>query len=61
MIFLNFHRILAIENVKKYLVLALLIFDIAFWLYIANQKKAAHHGCSRLHLHQIMNDVDVGN
>jgi hypothetical protein len=39
MAFLNFHRILAVENVKKYLVLALTIFGIAFLLYIANKKR----------------------
>jgi hypothetical protein len=38
MTFLNFHQILANENVKKYLVLALLIFGIAFWLYSQPEK-----------------------
>jgi hypothetical protein len=34
---------LTIENIKNHLILALLIFDIVFWLYIANPKKKATH------------------
>lgn len=30
---------MAIENVKKHMILALLVFNIAFWLYIASNKK----------------------
>jgi hypothetical protein len=33
------NRILAIENLKKHMILALLLFNTAFWLYIASPKK----------------------
>ncbi len=39
--FLNSGRIMAIENLKKRMSSALLIFNIAFWLYIASPKKKA--------------------
>jgi hypothetical protein len=32
---------MAIENLKKHLILALLIFSIVFWLCIPSKKKAA--------------------
>jgi hypothetical protein len=40
---LNFSQILAIKNLKKHIILALIIFCIVFWLYIAiaSKKKAA--------------------
>jgi hypothetical protein len=37
--FLNSGQILTIENLKKHIILALPIFNIAFWLYIGSQKK----------------------
>jgi len=43
-IFLKSNQILAIENLKKHLILPLLIFNIAFWLYRASQKKATLKG-----------------
>jgi hypothetical protein len=43
-ILLKFNQILAIENLKKHLILPLLIFNIAFWLYRASQKKATSKG-----------------
>ncbi len=39
MIFLNFCQILAIENLKNHIILALLICNIAFWLYVASGTK----------------------
>jgi hypothetical protein len=33
---------LIIENIKNHLILALFIFNIVFWLHIANQKKRLH-------------------
>ncbi len=39
--FLNYGRIMAIENLKKRMISARLIFNIAFWLYIASPKKKA--------------------
>jgi formate hydrogenlyase subunit 3/multisubunit Na+/H+ antiporter MnhD subunit len=39
-VFLNFGRILAIENLEQYLILAfLIILIITFWLSIARRKK----------------------
>jgi hypothetical protein len=32
-------EILAIENLKRHMILALIIFNIAFWLYIPKRKK----------------------
>jgi hypothetical protein len=32
--FLIFGRTMAIENLKKHLILSLLVFDFTFWLYI---------------------------
>jgi len=40
-IFLEFWWILAIENLKLHLILALKILNVAFWLYIASTKKRA--------------------
>jgi len=37
--FLSFGRIMAIVKVKKHMILSLLIFNIAFWLCIANPLK----------------------
>jgi len=37
--FLNFGQIMAIENLRNYKTLALCIFNIAFWLFIASKKK----------------------
>jgi hypothetical protein len=37
--FLKFGWILVIENLKKHIILALLIFNTTFWLYMTNQKK----------------------
>jgi hypothetical protein len=39
--FFHSGQITAIENLKKHLILALLIFNIAFWLCIPSKKKAA--------------------
>jgi hypothetical protein len=39
--FLKFGGILADKNLKKHLILALLIFNIPFWLYIASKEKSA--------------------
>jgi hypothetical protein len=33
---------MTIENLKKQLILALLIFNFSFWLYIASKEKAGH-------------------
>jgi hypothetical protein len=38
-IFLNFGQNMAIENLKENLILALLIFNTALWLYITTTKK----------------------
>jgi hypothetical protein len=38
-IVLKFAQILAIENLLKHLILAILILNITFWLYIASKKK----------------------
>jgi hypothetical protein len=42
--FLIFGRTMAIENLKKHLILSLLVFDFTFWLYIyiyrASKQKA---------------------
>jgi hypothetical protein len=35
----DFGRFLATENLKRHLILAILIFTIAFWLYIYNQQQ----------------------
>jgi hypothetical protein len=35
----NFDQIMAIEKMYMYMILALLIFNIAFWLYTTNRKK----------------------
>jgi hypothetical protein len=46
--FLNFGQIMAIENIKKHLIcLALLIFIIAFWLFVASKTKAGSNEASR--------------
>jgi len=37
--FLNFGRILAIESFKNNMILAISIFNAAFWLYKASKKK----------------------
>lgn len=37
--FLNFFRVMATENLKKNMILALKFFNIAFWLYIARGGK----------------------
>jgi len=37
--FLNFGRILATENFKNNMILAISIFNAAFWLYKASKKK----------------------
>jgi hypothetical protein len=37
-ILLRFGRILAIENLKKHLILALLIFNMTFWLFKTQRK-----------------------
>jgi len=34
---------MAIENVKKHLILALLIWNITFWLYVSGQKKGDYN------------------
>jgi hypothetical protein len=40
MIFLkHFWRIMAIENLKMHMIWVFLIFNIAFWLYIASKQK----------------------
>jgi hypothetical protein len=42
--FFDFGQIVAVENLKKrHLTLALLIFNLSFWLYIVSQKKAGDH------------------
>jgi cbb3-type cytochrome oxidase subunit 3 len=39
---------MAIENIQKHLILALLIFIIAFWLFVASSKtKAGSNEASR--------------
>jgi hypothetical protein len=38
--FLNFSRIMAIEILIKRMILAILILNIYFWLYIASLRKA---------------------
>jgi hypothetical protein len=40
--FLNFFQILAIENLKKLLILALLMFSFTFCQYIASEKGLIH-------------------
>jgi hypothetical protein len=44
--FLSFDQIMATENLKQHLILALKIFDRDFWLQIASQKERPHD-----HLH----------
>lgn len=39
--FLDFFRILGIENLEKHLILAFSIFNITFWLHISRKKRAA--------------------
>jgi hypothetical protein len=36
---------MAIENLKKYMILALVISNTAFWLHIASEKKATCCWC----------------
>jgi hypothetical protein len=43
--FLDFGGILAIENLKKYMILALVISNTAFWLNTASKKKATCCWC----------------
>jgi hypothetical protein len=38
-LFFKNDKILALENLKKHLILALLIFNITFWLAIASRKR----------------------
>jgi len=42
--FLNFGQIMAIENLERHLILALLISNLAIWLFMASGKQ----GCSKM-------------
>jgi len=58
--FLNFGRILAIESFKNNMILAISIFNAAFWLYKASKKKKAGNNsmCSHQRFRDLARKID---